>query len=290
MQGRSRVFVSYSHADQEHLARLKVHLRPFERKSLVDVWSDTKISVGQLWRKEIQEAIDNAAAAILLVSADFLASDFIAENELPPLLARAQSEGMKILPVVVKPCAFSDVQEISRFQSVNDPRQPLIALDEAGKEQLWCEVAVAARDAILPTKYAIARQTIEAAARHEYWDTGIELFGEEIQDHSVVDQYIVYQYQYIDTLDYMRDAKEVFAAYPGREQLFERVKKRLLQGGWEGDGILQILWLPPFLGAGIEDTFGVGVWFVKQGSKGTAWLASPVPLPFERLEEQNEFL
>ena len=90
---RTQVFVSYSHVDSEYLARLRVHLRPFERKNLVDVWSDAKVKAGQRWRKEIEDAIGRAAVAILLVSADFLASDFVAENELPPLLKAAQGEG-----------------------------------------------------------------------------------------------------------------------------------------------------------------------------------------------------
>ena len=83
---RSQVFVSYSHADAEHLQRLRVHLRPFERAGLVDVWADTRLRPGQRWRQEIELALERAAVSILLVSADFLASDFVADNELPPLL------------------------------------------------------------------------------------------------------------------------------------------------------------------------------------------------------------
>src|SRR5690242_13407994 len=110
---RTQVFVSYSHADSAAFARLKVHLRPFEREGRVDVWADVRLQPGQQWRQEIRNALDEAAAAVLLVSADFLASDFIATNELPPLLAAAKTDGVPILPVVVKPCAFSDVPELS---------------------------------------------------------------------------------------------------------------------------------------------------------------------------------
>src|SRR5713101_5676457 len=104
MATRTQVFVSYSHADSEHLLRLKVHLRPYERKSLIDLWSDTSIRAGQQWKKEVEAALGRAAVAILLVSADFLASDFVAENELPPLLEAAKKDGVKILPVILKPC------------------------------------------------------------------------------------------------------------------------------------------------------------------------------------------
>ncbi|BDV44203.1 hypothetical protein GURASL_31260 [Geotalea uraniireducens] len=145
---RDAVFISYSHADSEYLSRLKVHLRPYERKSLIDLWSDTKIRTGQQWKKEIEAALGRAAVAILLVSADFLASDFVVDNELPPLLDAAKNNGVKILPVVLKPCAFSDVENISVYQAVNDPKNPLIAVSEAEREAIWVCLAKEVQNAI----------------------------------------------------------------------------------------------------------------------------------------------
>ena len=84
-----RVFVSYSHADQRWLERLKVHLTPLHKQPEIDVWEDTRIKVGSKWRKEIQDAVNRANVAVLIISADFLASDFIRTNELPPLLKAA---------------------------------------------------------------------------------------------------------------------------------------------------------------------------------------------------------
>ena len=103
---RKTVFISYSHADVDFLLRLKIHLRPFEKKGVIDLWEDTKIKVGEKWNERIEKALDKAAIAILLISADFLASDFIIDNELPPLLHAAEEKGKIILPVIVKPCRF----------------------------------------------------------------------------------------------------------------------------------------------------------------------------------------
>ncbi len=92
-----RVFISYSHEDKAYLDRLRVHLKPLERENLIDTWDDTQIKAGENWQKVIETALERAAIAILLISPDFLASDFIIDNELPPLLSAAANKGTCIL-------------------------------------------------------------------------------------------------------------------------------------------------------------------------------------------------
>ncbi|MDP8202350.1 MAG: toll/interleukin-1 receptor domain-containing protein [Candidatus Tenebribacter burtonii] len=135
------VFVSYSHVDTEYLERLIVHLKPFEKKGLIDLWVDTKIKVGEKWKEKIETALKRSAIAILLISADFLASDFIIDNELPPLLKSAEEKGKIIVPVIVKPCRFTKEENLSIFQSINDPKIPLSKMDENGKEEIYVKIA-----------------------------------------------------------------------------------------------------------------------------------------------------
>ncbi|MDH5631072.1 MAG: toll/interleukin-1 receptor domain-containing protein [Gammaproteobacteria bacterium] len=291
MTKRTQIFVSYSHADSEHLQRLKVHLRPFERQSLVDVWADTKINAGQLWKREIEEALERAAVAILLISADFLASDFVATDELPPLLKAAEEEGVKILPVILKPCAFTEIESLSQFQAVNNPSHPLISLDEAQREQHWFEVASSSKVALadFEVKEAAQTETVEVTEGPLFGNFGwaAEILSEEIRNPECVHEYHIYQYMHIDVLEYMPTAEVVLQHTPNREEIIKNVKNKLLSGGWEGDGEIQILWIPPFIGAGVEDTWGLAIWFVKQSNNGTAYMASPVSLPFSRLLEQQ---
>ena len=85
------VFISYAHRDKSWLERLQVHLKPLG--DLARPWDDTKIRPGDRWPAEIDAAIDEAKVVILLVSADFLASDFIRRKELPDLLKEGRVEG-----------------------------------------------------------------------------------------------------------------------------------------------------------------------------------------------------
>ncbi len=138
---RSNVFISYSHVDSDVLNRVLVHLKPLEKQGMIDLWVDTRIKAGEKWEERIKSALSSAKVAILLVSADFLASDFIVDNELPPLLSSAEEEGTKILPVIVKPSRFLRDENLAKFQAVNDPQMPVIKMSEVECEELFVQVA-----------------------------------------------------------------------------------------------------------------------------------------------------
>jgi hypothetical protein len=146
-QRRSRIFISYAHADADWLERLQKHLRPLEREGAL-IWDDTRLKAGARWREEIRVALAETKVAILLVSADFLASDFIVTDELPPLLQAAAEDGATILPVIISPCRFERMESLSRFQSVNDPKKPLVKLRRGNREEVLDEVARAVEDAL----------------------------------------------------------------------------------------------------------------------------------------------
>lgn len=133
----NKVFISYSHRDASFLDRLMVHLKPLEKQGLVDPWVDTRLRAGDRWKDSIEYELQKARIAILLITADFLASDFIVDNELPPILLSAESRGTKIVPVILKPCRFTRDPNLSVFHAINDPRSPLVSLSEAEQETIY---------------------------------------------------------------------------------------------------------------------------------------------------------
>jgi hypothetical protein len=161
-----QIFISYSHKDKEWLERLQVNLKPFLRESSVLAWDDTNIKAGSDWRDAINQALASANIAILLVSSDFLASDFIYNEELPFLLQAAKEKNVTIIPVAVRPSAWSRTS-FGAIQCANNPDKPLSALDKTDREKELvriCELITSdfAGPACTPAQATVATATVAA--------------------------------------------------------------------------------------------------------------------------------
>lgn len=142
------LFISYSHEDKEWLLELKKWLKPLEKRDLVSVWDDQMIKAGDDWKKEIEKALASAKAAVLLISIDFLNSEFISSNELPQLLNAAKEKGLKIFWIAVRP-SMVDETEIIKFQA-------------AHKEPPLAELSAKEREAHFLRIYRQLKEVVEA--------------------------------------------------------------------------------------------------------------------------------
>jgi tetratricopeptide (TPR) repeat protein len=119
------VFISYSHKDEVWKDKLMTQLGVVQQEGLLNLWDDRRISAGEDWYQEIQEAMNAARVAILLVSADYLNSNFILSEEVSRLLERRNNEGLCIYPVIIRPCAWDKVKWLARLQLKPKDGKPL---------------------------------------------------------------------------------------------------------------------------------------------------------------------
>lgn len=113
-----------------------------------------------------------------------------------------------------------------------------------------------------------------------------------------IKNYFVYQYHFLDDLSAVLKPEEVYSWFginnskENKEKIkatVNQVKDLFLANGWEGDGDVSVIWVPPFIDIGFEeDTWGSYLWHVKQSNNGTSFIASPIPLRLKRLKEQND--
>ncbi|MGH7600157.1 MAG: TIR domain-containing protein, partial [bacterium] len=112
-----KVFISYSHKDEEWKDRLLPHLNVLAKQNRLEVWDDRRIAAGDDWLPEIEQAINSCHVALLLISANFLTSNFIIGEEVPRLLRRRQSDSVRVIPLIVKPCAWQKVEWLKNIQA-----------------------------------------------------------------------------------------------------------------------------------------------------------------------------
>jgi len=155
------LFMSYAHADNESddpkerwLDRFLQLLKPLVRQQDLTVWSDKDIKIGDKWHERIQSQLENAKAVVVLVSPAFLASDYIANNELPVLLKNAADKGVAILPIIISPCLYEETKfkypdpkkgpnefTLASIHSANPPSRTLVEMDEGEQNRVLLKVA-----------------------------------------------------------------------------------------------------------------------------------------------------
>jgi len=145
---RGQVFIGYSHQDQRFLAELQVQLKPYLRQGTVTAWSDQQIAPGSNWFGEIKSQLAKCSVAVLLVSPDFLASDFIHENELGPLLNEAEAGAVRVLWVLIRDCAWIQTPLKDYQAVVSPPERPLASLTRATRDTAWRKVCEAIQQAV----------------------------------------------------------------------------------------------------------------------------------------------
>ena len=149
---RRELFISYSHRDLKWLEQLRTHLKPLERNYNLERWDDSRIKPGDKWLAEIEQALARAAVALLLVSPDFVASDFIDRKEMPSLLDAAQNQGLAILWVPLRPISLKLFPQIEQYQALFSPERTLADMTAVEQDRTLAKISETILETIDKTK------------------------------------------------------------------------------------------------------------------------------------------
>ena len=97
-----KIFYSYSHKDESLCNELVTHLKLMQRQGIIEQWYDRKIVPGEKWESQIDENLEKADIILLLISADFNASDYCSEIELSRALEREEKGEVVVIPVIIR--------------------------------------------------------------------------------------------------------------------------------------------------------------------------------------------
>jgi hypothetical protein len=110
------IFVSYSHNDKRWKERFETISKPLSRSEKIEFWSDENLKAAE-WDPQIEQTMKRAEAAVLLVSDNFLAADYIIQKELPYLLQARRERNLMIFWAYLEPCDLKWHSEITKFSA-----------------------------------------------------------------------------------------------------------------------------------------------------------------------------
>lgn len=100
---------SYSHVDEDLRNELEKHLMPLKRLGLIDTWHDRRIAAGTELHGEINRHFEDAEVILLLISPDFINSDYCYDIEVAHALERHAKGNARVVPVILKTCDWHDL-------------------------------------------------------------------------------------------------------------------------------------------------------------------------------------
>src|SRR5947209_20056526 len=119
-----KIFFCYTHEDEALLNKLKTHLRPLQRQGLIDVWHDRDIGAGAKWEQEISKHLNEAEIILLLISPDFMDSDYCYGIEMKKALERHRREEANVIPIILRPVYWQGV--LGKLQALPTDAKPVI--------------------------------------------------------------------------------------------------------------------------------------------------------------------
>jgi hypothetical protein len=137
MTDEVEIFVSYTHKDEQYLRKLRTHLTPLIHQGFIHLWHDREISAGTEWAREIDKRLNKAHIILLLVSPEFIASDYCLSVEVERAKERHKLGETRIIPVILRPSQWQYL--LGEFQALPTGTKPVTLWTK--QDQAFLDVA-----------------------------------------------------------------------------------------------------------------------------------------------------
>lgn len=132
------LFYSYSHKDEPFRETLETHLAILKRQGFIEGWHDRRIAPGDNWEEEINLNLQNARVTLLLVSSNFLASDYCYDTETIFSLEQHENGACIVIPIILKPCLWTK-SHFKHLQALPKDGKPITTW--TNEDEAWLDVA-----------------------------------------------------------------------------------------------------------------------------------------------------
>jgi TIR domain len=170
-----KVFFCYAHEDELLLNKLKAHLRPLQRQGLIHVWHDRDISAGTEWEREISKHLNEADIILLLVSPDFMNSDYCYSIEMQQAIERHERGEVCAIPVILRAVSWQGV--LGKLQALPTDAKPVISASWHNIDEALLDVAEGIRKVVeeVTTKPSISPPIKEFESETEHASQIVQL-------------------------------------------------------------------------------------------------------------------
>lgn len=131
------VFISYAQEDERSMEQLEKQLAPLTRNGIIRPWHSQQIQPGQEWEEEIASHINSAQIILLLVSANFLASDLLYDREIMRAMERQATGTVRVIPIILSPVDLS-LTPFKKLQPL--PRNMKSVVSGRNKDEVWYNI------------------------------------------------------------------------------------------------------------------------------------------------------
>jgi TIR domain len=172
------IFFSYAHEDEEFCKQLEKHLSLLEKQGIINTWHDRNINAGSEWEREINAHLNTAQIILLLVSPDFIASNYCYSDEMERAMKRHERGNARVIPIILRPVYWQGAR-FGKLQALPTDAKPIVSSYWHNTDEAFFNVAEGIRKVVeeLKTESQLSQPILPTKSP----DSNIDLYEKHLR-------------------------------------------------------------------------------------------------------------